>query len=330
MRQLLFEIPGLGVSVPGFGVMLLLACFGALGLTVWRARREGLDPNSVYDLAIWLFSGGVIGARFFFILMHPEAIQSLGDVFKIWQGGIVFYGCIAGGLTGSLLYWCVRPFPFWPMADAAAPAVALGVSIGRIGCFLNGCCYGGVCRQEWAVRFPVGTLCWYRHLEAGWITPLDDASLPVHPTQLYSFATGLLILAALTIYYPRRRRDGEVMALLMLLYPVARFGVEAFRGDEPAILLGMSAAQVISVVLFAGGLGLCAWLRRQPVGRFAAAGSGGVVFAEAVTPQWVETIDSNSLPERWRREAADGRRITRLTLWRRPASRPLQRSSRAS
>ena len=99
----------------------------ALGITFWRARREGIDPEAVAGLATWLISGGFIGARVMFLVQHPETVHHVGDVFKIWQGGIVFYGCIMGGLIGSLIYWARHRFPFAAMADAVAPALALGI-----------------------------------------------------------------------------------------------------------------------------------------------------------------------------------------------------------
>ncbi|MCA1685312.1 MAG: prolipoprotein diacylglyceryl transferase [Planctomycetia bacterium] len=158
MRRLLFEVPALGLKLPSFGVALLLACFAALALTAWRARREKLNPETVFELAVWLMSGGFVGARLLFLIAHPESVRGLADVVKIWQGGIVFYGCILGGLVGSLVYWVRHPFPFRPMADAVAPALALGSAVGRVGCWLNGCCYGavsGVPTATIVVLFPI-------------------------------------------------------------------------------------------------------------------------------------------------------------------------------
>src|SRR5690349_16937361 len=109
MRQVVFVVPGLGVKVFGFGLMLVLAVLAAVRLTAWRARREKLDPDAVYDLALWLVLGGFLGARAVYVVQHREAIAHAWDVFKFWQGGIVFYGCIAGGLIGSLLYWARHP-----------------------------------------------------------------------------------------------------------------------------------------------------------------------------------------------------------------------------
>ena len=269
MRQILFVIPGLNLPVHGFSIMLVAATFAALYLTAWRARREGIDPDHVYGLATWLLSGGFIGARALFVLQHPESIRSFADIFKVWQGGIVFYGCIIGGLIGSILYWFRRPFPFRAMADAVAPSLAIGIALGRVGCFLNGCCYGEACELPWAMAFPAGSLPWSHQVVHGLIAPSADHSLPVHPTQLYAALDGFVLLGLLSAFYPFRRRDGEVMALLMVCYPVSRFAIETLRDDEGVFLIGLTISQFISVVLFPCGVLVWAYLSRLPLGRYA-------------------------------------------------------------
>ncbi len=114
------------------------------------------------------------------------------------------------------------------MCDATAPAVAIGAAVGRIGCFLNGCCHGAVCELPWAVRFPAGSHAWVRQLNAGLLRPEDALSLPVHPTQLYSAAAGFSCSAVLLAYARRDRRPGEVMAVLMIALPADAL---ADRGD---------------------------------------------------------------------------------------------------
>jgi phosphatidylglycerol---prolipoprotein diacylglyceryl transferase len=245
MRPILFDIPGLEFKIHSYGVMILLACFAALAIGIWRARRERIDTNIIYELATWLFLGGVVGARGLYVLSHLGTIHSLGDVLQSWKGGNNFYGCILGGLLGSTLYWCRRPFPFWVMTDVAAPAVAIGIAIGRIGCFLN---------HAWA-----------RQLDLGLISPWAQASLPVHPTQLYASIAGFVLLGVLLVHFQRRRQPGEVMALLMIVYPLTRWPLEAIRGDEPAILAGMTLAQNISVALFACGVAV--WFGRRALSR---------------------------------------------------------------
>jgi phosphatidylglycerol:prolipoprotein diacylglycerol transferase len=274
MHPILFEIPAWNLRIHAYGVMILLACTGALGITAWRARREGLRVEAVYELATWLFLGGVIGARALFAIQHPQAIHGPLDLVRSWQGGNIFYGCIMGGLAGSLLYWWRRPFPFWPMADAVAPALAVGITFGRLGCFLNGCCFGEVCDLPFplSIRFPAGSHAWFAQVEAGILAPAAPFSLPVHPIQLYAAGAGLLLLAILSLYYPRRRRDGSVMVLLMVLYPLSRWPIEMLRGDEPPIFAGMTLSQHISLGLLFLGLSTGVRLSGRAKGRYADSG----------------------------------------------------------
>jgi phosphatidylglycerol:prolipoprotein diacylglycerol transferase len=263
MRPILFVIPGWDLRIHSYGLMIFAACAAALAMAVWRARRERIDPNAVYELATWLFLGGVIGARVFYFVQHPEALHHPSDLFRTWRGGNVFYGCILGGLTGSILYWFRRPFPFLGMCDVAAPAVAIGAALGRIGCFLNGCCHGAVSDLPWALCFPNGSHAWVRQLNAGLIPPEAPTSLPVHPTQLYSALAGLVVLVFLLGYARRPRRAGELMALLMIVYPLTRWPIEALRSDEAAIFAGMTWSQHISLALLVGGLALQFFLQGQ-------------------------------------------------------------------
>jgi phosphatidylglycerol:prolipoprotein diacylglycerol transferase len=265
MRPILFVVPGWELEVHSYGVMILVACFAALAIGVWHARREKIDANVVYELATWLFLGGVVGARGVYVLSHLDAIHHVDDILRSWKGGNVFYGCILGGLIGSVAYWYRRPFPFWRMTDVAAPSVAIGIAIGRIGCLLNGCCYGAVCDTPWTIRFPAGSHAWTRQVDAGLLSPMATMSLPVHPTQVYASVAGFVLLALLMATFPRRRRAGDVMAMLMVVYPLTRWPLESLRGDEPTILLGMTLSQNISVALFACGLAVWLLLRGRPL-----------------------------------------------------------------
>lgn len=269
MQPILFEIPWLGLKVHGFSVMLVVAAASGVYLTAWRARREKIHPDVVFELAVWLLTGGFVGARALFLIRNPGMVHSFWDIFKVWQGGIVFYGCIIGGLIGSLMYWVRRPFPFRAMCDAVAPALAIGIVLGRVGCLLNGCCFGAVCELPWAMTFPGESLPWLHHVESGWLSPLAPRSLPVHPAQVYAILDGVFLLALLSAYFPHRRKDGQVMALLMVTYPVTRFFIEGLRDDDPAVALGLTLSQWISVGLFPSGLLAWWWIARQPIGRYA-------------------------------------------------------------
>ncbi len=269
LRQILFEFPGTPFRIYGFGAMLVLALFGSTYLAAWRARRERMDPDVIYDLAFWLVVGGVIGARAFYVAQHREVIHQVWDIFAIWQGGIVLYGSILGGLVAGLIYRAGHPFPLRPMLDLAAPSVALGIALGRLGCFLNGCCYGDPCELPWAVSFPAETLPWADHVRRGLVSGSAIRSLPVHPTQFYSALDGFILVGLLSAFYPLRRRDGEVMALLMVSYPITRFLIERLRDDEGVMFAGLTISQGLSVLVLACGLAFWLLLSRLPPGRSA-------------------------------------------------------------
>src|SRR5206468_3661124 len=111
-------------------------------------------------------------------------------------------GCIVGGAIAFELFRRRYPFPVRPMMDVIAPALALGIALGRLGCFLNGCCYGDVCHLPWAMTFPQGSSPWAHHVDLGLIPQAAARSLPIHPTQIYAAIDGLVLLLLLTAYYP--------------------------------------------------------------------------------------------------------------------------------
>lgn len=287
MRQILFTIPIFGgIKVFGYGLMLFLAFLGSMNLAAWLARREKLNPEVIYDLALSVFVGGLVGARLFYVLQYwGVRIHSIPEIFKVWEGGIVLYGSIIGGTVTFFGYRLLRPFPLRPFLDVIAPALALGIAIGRFGCFMNGCCFGDVCSLPWSVRFPEPSPPWQAHHAAHLIGPNALWSLPVHPTQLYSVVDGLILMTLLLAYFPIRKRDGEVMALLMVTYPITRMLIEYLRSDESIFFAGMTVSQNISLVLVACGLAFWYWLSRRPAVRYADT-------AEAITDEPVAAVAS--------------------------------------
>lgn len=285
MKPVLFHIPGLNLPVYGFGLMVVVAFYVAVALAYRRSRRVGLDPDVAFDLALWMLLGGLVGARLFYVTESwGDSVRSPADVFKVWEGGVVYYGGVLGGFLSLFVFWAVRRFPLAATLDAVAPSVAIGSGLGRLGCFLNGCCYGDACDiPALAVRFPKGSPAWLAERSAGLIGPDAAASLPVHPTQLYSALDGLILFALVSAYYPLRRRDGEVMALLMVGYAVSRFLLEQLRDDDVAFFAGLTVSQTISVVLFAGGLAYGAYLRTRPPWRYADAAAASTASAAAAT-----------------------------------------------
>ena len=259
MMRVLLRVPGLGVSFYSFGVLLALGVVAGVLLARARFRREGLDPEMVYDLAIVTLLAGLIGARLFYVAeFWGETVNSWLDVLRIWEGGIVLYGGAFGALAGFLLYRALVRFPTLATLDAIAPSLMLGLAIGRVGCWLNGCCYGRLCTiPGLGASFPPDSPPWRAEVLQRMI-PLDAVgTLPLYPTQLFSALNAVLIVLLLSAYYPLRRRDGEVFGLLLLTYPPTRFLVEMFRDDEATLLSGFTVSQVVSLIVF--GLGLSFW-----------------------------------------------------------------------
>ena len=170
-----------GLPIPGFGVMLMLGFAAGVGLSCYRADRMGLHPDVILNMAFWMFVGGIVGARLFFIIQYwdnyrtdelgqtrtwRETLQSLVNV---TQGGLVVYGSVIGAAVVLIFYFRKHRLPALALLDLIAPGAVLGLAIGRIGCLLNGCCFGGQCDPElpWAVTFPWGSPPHQRQAERG-------------------------------------------------------------------------------------------------------------------------------------------------------------------
>ena len=260
---------GAGVPVRGYGVMLLAAAVAGTWLSVVRGRRQGIDADTILAAATEVFIWGLMGARLFYVLEYHEQFfatgkplgQTLVDILNIANGGLVVFGSLP---TAALAIWrfaARRGLPILTLADCAAPGMLVGLAIGRIGCFLNGCCYGGPCDLPWAVSFPAGTEVASRYPAA-----VAATSVPVHPTQLYA-AVDAAILAALAVAWtPWARRSGQVFALALTLHPVSRMLLEAIRVDEPPALgTPLSISQLLSIFMLGLAAGLWWWIERQPV-----------------------------------------------------------------
>jgi phosphatidylglycerol---prolipoprotein diacylglyceryl transferase len=265
MHDILFRISD-HFAIHSYGVMAMIGFLAALIVARWRARKAGLVPDEITDIAIWALLAGIAGSRIVYILL-PEsrsyffdtsrADWSFWNFFKIWQGGLVFYGGLIGALVVTLLLLRAKKLKILPVLDALAPSLALGHAFGRIGCYLHGCCYG----------VPVHAGAWYGCVFPANSVPYDPlasiripAGTPLWPTQLVSALDLLCIFIILSLFFRHRRRSGEVVALYLILYSTERFIVEFFRGDThlPAQL---SQAQWISIGIFVAGAALMTYLK---------------------------------------------------------------------
>jgi phosphatidylglycerol:prolipoprotein diacylglycerol transferase len=150
-----------GFPVRGYGVLLLVGILSGFALAIIRARQAGLDPEILISLAFWLVICGVIGARMFHVIEYwdqkfaplPPA-EKLIEILNVPEGGLVIFGALFGGAIGLVAFTRKHRLPLLAMADLIAPSLVVGLAFGRVGCLLNGCCYGGQTELPWAVTFP--------------------------------------------------------------------------------------------------------------------------------------------------------------------------------
>jgi phosphatidylglycerol:prolipoprotein diacylglycerol transferase len=261
-----------GLPVRGYGVMVLAGAATGVLMATYRAQRAGIDRELIWSMAFWLFIGGMIGGRAFYVIeywhdrFHADSFrETLLRVLNFPEGGLVVYGALFGGVIAVLFFIRKHSLPALATFDLIAPSMMIGLALGRIGCFLNGCCYGGPTSLPWAVRFPSGSPPFADQADKGLLATGSASSLPIHPAQLYSAITAALIGWVLWSYYPLRRRDGQVVGLMLALYPISRFLEEIIRTDEPAVFgTGLSISQNISLAVFVTGIGLLFYLSKQP------------------------------------------------------------------
>lgn len=246
-----------------YATMLALAFLvGTLAAVRSLNRRE--PPIPVTTLCgVWAFVGALLGAKAFWIAQY-DSISNLWRVVFFWESGLVFYGGLIGAIVGLVGYLKFNKLPVLVVADACAPFVALGEAITRVGCFLNGCCWGRVSDVPWALAFPRSSPVFEQHAHEHLVSPTAMASLPVHPTQLY-MVLGLMAAFALLLWAGRRARyAGQTTLLYLFLYGIVRFTVEIFRGDCPRSLMNFTLSQMISFgLIVAAGIALAVLAFRQ-------------------------------------------------------------------
>ena len=167
-----------GLPIRGYGVMILLAVTAGTGLAVWRASRVGVSSDLVLSLAFWMILPAIVGARAFYVTEYwfeqywpvygeKGLAALLLAVVNVANGGLVIYGGFFGGVAGLVAFFWKYRVPLLATADLVAPSLMLGLAIGRIGCLLNGCCYGGACEWRWSVTFPAGSPAYVSQVDRG-------------------------------------------------------------------------------------------------------------------------------------------------------------------
>ncbi len=244
MHPILFSLGSFKITVYGF--MTAVAFLTGIYLSSMAAKKKGIDPDTILDLGLVIIISAVIGARLLYVMVWWNYYsKNFVDIFKVWEGGLVFYGGFIGALGGSIWWILKKKLPFLKLGDIFMPFLALSHAIGRIGCYYNACCYGAV-NDKCGVIFPA----------------LND-NLRHLPTQLYESVLNFLNFVVLIMFFSnKKRKEGDVFFLYFLNYGIIRFVIELFRGDpERGAILGMSTSSFISLFLIVTGVVGIVYLR---------------------------------------------------------------------
>lgn len=257
MHSKLFQIGPL--EIHSYGLMLALSFLIGIYLSTYRAKKQGIDPNKVIDLSVVIVISAIIGARFLYVIFHLEEFRGHWlDTFNPFQSsgqigiaGLTMLGGFVAAVIFALSYLKLKKLPVLKIADIMIPAVGLGIFVTRIGCFLNGCCFGIPTDLPWGMVFP-------EESPAGYCYPHQA----IHPAQLYSSLYGLVIFGLLLFFERSKKFDGYLLYLFFIFYGISRFTVDLFRYYENSMVLfqihkvSISVNQGISVLLILIGVGL--------------------------------------------------------------------------
>ncbi|OGC04270.1 hypothetical protein A2276_06695 [candidate division WOR-1 bacterium RIFOXYA12_FULL_43_27] len=206
-------------TLHSYGVMIALAFLAGITASILIGKRESISAETVLDGVLWVMLASIVGARLFYVVEFWNTFSSPLDMLRVWEGGLVFYGGMFFGVLALILFGFTKKIPFLKILDLAAPATAIGYAIGRIGCFLNGCCRG-----------------------------IDG-----HPVQLYSTMIWSVLFVFLVVLHGRKKFDGQVFSVGLILYSGYRFLMEFLRVN-PRYLFNLSEAQLISILFFLLGI----------------------------------------------------------------------------
>lgn len=225
------------ITIHGYGLMIAVGILLCIMMAAYRAKRYSLNPEAIIDIALWGVASGFLGAKLLYVIVEWKAfLKNPGSV--LGSEGFVVYGGIITGVLAAIIYCRIKRLVFLEYFDLAAPSIALAQGVGRIGCFLAGCCYGRETDSFLGVVFPEGCMA--------------PAGVKLLPTQLFSSAGDFLIMGILLWYHKRNKCTGNIGALYMALYGVGRFLIEFLRADDRGGIMGLSTSQFISILIIAG------------------------------------------------------------------------------
>jgi len=217
MHPVLFHIGSFNLYT--YGLFVALGFMTAVFISQKIAKPHGISTENISDIFFVILLSALLGARLLYVLINFDDFKNnLLDIFKIWNGGLVFFGGFIASVAAVMIYLKVKKFNVWKTADIIAPGIALGHAVGRLGCFFAGCCYGRECSLPFAIKFtnPEG------------LAPLG---VYLHPTQIYSVVSNIILFSILLGLQKNKKFDGMIFLSYIMLYSIFRSFVEFFRGD---------------------------------------------------------------------------------------------------
>ncbi len=236
MHPTLFKIGFLEIHT--YGVFVALGFFVGFKVLLFYGKKSSFPPSLIESLTFLVFIFSLIGARLFYVLIAwSDFIGSPLDIFKIWEGGLVFWGGFLGGAITGIIFSIKNKLPLWKLADVFAPALAIGHAIGRIGCFCAGCCYGKPTDSFLGIVFPENCLA--------------PAGIKIIPTQIISSVLLFLLFLILRFLWNKKKFSGQIFLVYAVLFSLGRFFIEFLRGDfRGNLILGITPTQIVSILVF--------------------------------------------------------------------------------
>jgi phosphatidylglycerol:prolipoprotein diacylglycerol transferase len=243
------------LTIRWYGLMIAVSIAISITVVYIESRRQGINTDDVLDIAIAAVIGGILGARIGWIMTSPDVLWYLAHplrIFAIWEGGLSYFGGILGGVVAANCLIRRRRMGFWRMADIVAPLLALSFGIGKIGCWLNGCCNG------------TATTSWLGVIFTNPLSECDLLNQRIWPAQLFNSASGFLVFAVLFwVVRKRKHYNGQVFIWYLYLYGATSFVVEFFR-YIPVHVLRLTPNQWTDITIIVVGIIASLILRRRP------------------------------------------------------------------
>lgn len=232
------------LSIHSYGLFVALGFLTGILIAIYFAKKEKINPNIILDLSLYVIISGIIGARLFYVLGQWDYYKNNPlDILMVQNGGLVIFGGFIFAFFAIAIYAKQKKLSLLKLLDAIAPGLALGYAIGRIGCFLNGCCFGLPTSLLWGMVFPPSSLAAYYY-----------PGQQLHPTQIYSSLAMLAAFFVLIYIYRRKRFNGQIAAWFFVLYSVYRFFIEFFR-YSPIHWLALTPSQWLAIFISILGIG---------------------------------------------------------------------------